>query len=385
MLKNTTKIVAIFLVLVLLFSTTFVFADNENNEISTNETATEETQNNSENQISNSNKQENTYKKSDVYLTEDEVTVDYIIDGNLFVCANTVTINSQIGGDAFIMAKKIIVEKEAYIFSNLFAMAESIEIKGVVYDLYALTKDLNISGGYVYRDVKTACQNLTINGTIGRNVYAGCGNINFNTEEGAKGVVYGNLEYSSKKEISIPENTVNGTVKFNQDNESEEVNIRSEIADGILSLITFIIFVLVIGIVCSKTSNNFLCNPDNYAGSKALKLFGLGLLTAIIVPILSIILLILNVTSSISLLLIVMYILAFVVAKALFTVAANYYICKKSNITKGSTLLIRLALTALVVWLVGLIPFVGDLATFIIIILGLGLFVKTVLPCKKDK
>ncbi len=34
------------------------------------------------------------------------MTIDYIVDGNLFVMANTVTINSQIGGDAFIMAKK---------------------------------------------------------------------------------------------------------------------------------------------------------------------------------------------------------------------------------------------------------------------------------------
>ncbi len=50
-------------------------------------------------------------------------------------------------------------------------MAESIEVKGVVYDVYALAKDFNLSGGYIYRDAKISCKNVNINGAIGRDAF----------------------------------------------------------------------------------------------------------------------------------------------------------------------------------------------------------------------
>ena len=115
--------------LVSTFST--VFADDEAVTAPETEVVAENTTD-VEQTIAEKQAQDNSYKKSDVYLAEKEVTVDYIVDGNLFVCADTVTINSQIGGDAFICAKKIVIEKEGYVFSNLFATAQSIEIKGVV-------------------------------------------------------------------------------------------------------------------------------------------------------------------------------------------------------------------------------------------------------------
>ena len=173
MLKNKTKIIAFFLVLFLLFSTTFVLADNESSEdygtmpIS-DESETDVISENIEDITSNTQSQEDSYKKSDVYLIGDNITIDYIVDGNLFVCADTVTINSQIGGDAFILAKNVVINENGYVFSNLFTIAETVEIKGVVYDVYALTQNLTISSGYVYRDLKVACNTLNVNGAVGR-------------------------------------------------------------------------------------------------------------------------------------------------------------------------------------------------------------------------
>lgn len=112
MLKNKTKIIAILLILFVLLSSSFVFADNETDDLDETQVTTSE-------QIS----EEDSYKKSDVYLIDQEVTIDYIVDGNLFVMADTVTIDAQIGGDAFIMAKNIIVGEHGYIYSNLFALA----------------------------------------------------------------------------------------------------------------------------------------------------------------------------------------------------------------------------------------------------------------------
>lgn len=388
MLKNKTKIIAIFLTLILLFSPTFVFAENETSDngampIST-DTSTNEVENSIEDMTDNETLKEDTYKKSDVYLTGDNVTIDYIVDGNLFVCADTVTINSQIGGDAFILAKNLIINEEAYIFSNLFAISNSIEIKGVIYDVYALSENLTVSGGYIYRDIKVSCNTLNINGTIGRNAFVNCSNINFNTDQSTKGIIYGNLEYTSNSELSIPENVVNGKVTYTQISASSEMPIQSIIANYILDLGSFLVFVLIIWLICLWLAPKFLNNTNNYVGKKTLGIFGFGLLTAIIIPIACIILIFLQLTSGFSLLLLALYILALIISRSLFTITANNYLCSKLNINKTLGIFGMLIVSGIVIWGLSQIPYIGILISFITTILGLGILVASILPKKND-
>ena len=126
MFKKLQKFVTILLIVFLILMSTFVFADNEVDNVTTQNTETQvanETTQNVEAQVTEQAQaqaqEDASYKKEDVYLSGDNVTVDYIIDGNLFVMADTVTINSQIGGDAFIIAKHVIVDEKGYIFNNL--------------------------------------------------------------------------------------------------------------------------------------------------------------------------------------------------------------------------------------------------------------------------
>lgn len=384
MLKNKTKIIAIFLTLILLFSTTFVLADNEvsdNGTTSTN-TESEQVETSTENEVINSSSQQDSYKKSDVYLTGDNVTIDYIVDGNLFVCADTVTINSQIGGDAFIMAKNLIIEKDAYIFSNLFSIANSIEIKGVAYDVYALTENLTISGGYVYRDIKVSGNTLNINGTIGRNVFSSCGNINFNTDGNTNGVIYGNLNYTSKSEISIPENVVNGEVKYSQDSNSSEMSVQSIIANYILNLGEFLAFVLIIWLVCLLLAPKFLNNTNKFVGKKTLIILGSGILSLLAIPVACVVLILLRLTSGISLLLLALYILAIVISKSLFTITANNYVCSKLNISKNSGIFGMLIISGIIIWVLSNLPYVGWIISIITSILGLGILICSIIPGK---
>lgn len=278
MLKNKTKIIAVFLALILLFSATYVFADNETSEIeprvTSTDTSTDEIEESVENMTTEAQTQEDSFKKSDVYLAGDNITIDYVVDGNLFVCADTVTIDSQIGGDAFIIAKNLVINENGYVYSNLFAIAESVELKGVVCDAFALSQNFNISGGYVYRDLKVACNTLNVNGPVGRNAYVSCSTMNFNTDEKTNGIIYGNLDYSANSEISIPENTVKGTVNYNAPKVSPEKSIRSIIADYILDLGGFLAFVLIIWLVCLVLAPKFLANTNKYVGKKTLGILG---------------------------------------------------------------------------------------------------------------
>ena len=383
MLKNKKKFILVLLIVALLFSATFVFADNEETIPISDESETKPVETSTSE--SNIPDQDDSYKKSDIYLTGDNVTIDYIVDGNLFVMANTVTINSQIGGDAFICAKNLVINEKAYVFNNLFAMADSIEIKGVVYDVYALTRTFNISNGYVYRDLKVNCNTLNVNGTVGRNAFANCESLNFNTVENSNGVIYGNLEYSSKNEASIPEDSVNGTVNYKQTTDSSNKSVRTIVADYILGLGSFIAFVLIVWLLCLWLAPKFLNTTNSYIGKDSLKVFGKGLLGLIVIPVACIILLLLQLTSSISLVLLSIYILALVVSTSLFTIFANNYVCNKLKINKKSGIFGMLIVTTIVISLLTKIPYIGAIISLLIAIFGLGILLTAIIPNKTKK
>ena len=390
MLKNKTKIIAFLLVLILAITSSFVYADNETsseNDIAlisdTSETKPVET--NVENTVSTNETSKDSYKNSDVYLMGDNVTIDYVVDGNLFVMADTVTINSKIGGDAFIMAKTINVGDQAYIFSNLFAMADSIDIKGVVYDVYALSQNFTISNGYIYRDAKLCCNTININGTIGRNAFVSCSNINFNTDENDKGIIYGDLTYSTPSELSFDKNIVNGNVTYKAPKVSPEKSVREIVASYISDLGAFLAFVIIIWLVCLWLAPKFLNDTNKFVGKKTLNVLGTGLLTLIAVPISCIILLLLQLTAGISLLTVAIYILALIVAKSIFTIVANNYLCSKLNINKNTGIFGMLIVSGVIVWVISELPYVGGIVSFIISVLGLGVLVSAILPKKVKK
>lgn len=390
MLKNKTKIIAFLLVLILAITSSFVYADNETTleddiiPISDN-LESSPVENNAENPISTNEPTEDTYKSHDVYLTGDNVTVDYIVDGNLFVIANTVTINSKIGGDAFIMANNINVSEQAYIFNNLFAMANSIDIKGVVYDIYALAQNFTVSNGYIYRDAKLCCNTININGAIGRNAFVSCSNINFNTDGNDKGIIYGNLTYSAPSELSFDKNIVNGNVTYKAPKVSPEKSVREIVASYILDLGAFLAFVIIIWLVCLWVAPKFLNDTNKFVGKKTLNVLGTGLFTLIAVPIACIILLLLQLTAGISLLTVAIYILALIVAKSIFTIVANNYLCSKLNINKNTGIFGMLIVSGVIVWVISELPYVGGIVSFIISVLGLGVLVSAILPKKAKK
>lgn len=390
MLKNKTKIIAFLLVLILAITSSFVYADNETsseNDIAlisdTSETKPVET--NVENTVSTNETSKDSYKNSDVYLMGDNVTIDYVVDGNLFVMADTVTINSKIGGDAFIMAKTINVGDQAYIFSNLFAMADSIDIKGVVYDVYALAQNFTVSNGYIYRDAKLCCNTININGTIGRNAFVSCSNINFNTDENDKGIIYGDLTYSTPSELSFDKNIVNGNVTYKAPKVSPEKSVREIVASYISDLGAFLAFVIIIWLVCLWLAPKFLNDTNKFVGKKTLNVLGTGLLTLIALPIACIILLLLQLTAGISLLTVAIYILALIVAKSIFTIVANNYLCSKLNINKNTGIFGMLIVSGVIVWVISELPYVGGIVSFIISVLGLGVLVSAILPKKAKK
>ncbi len=387
MLKN--KITKITLVLLLALSLLVPIVRADDNEAepisdSSQEKAVETTQGN-ETTSETTQSTDNSMKKSDVYLTGDDVKVDYIVDGNLFILANTVTISSQIGGDAFICAKTINVEKEGYIYSNLFAAANEVNISGVVYDLYTTANTLNING-YVYRDIRTSSDTLNFSGVIGRNAYVSSKNIEISSNSDGqssvtnKATIYGDLNYSSSSEASIPEGTVTGSVNYSPITTSTKAK---SISSYILALGRFIVTVLVIWLLYLWLAPKFLENTGVLLSKKLLPVIGSGILTPIIFVIAFVLLLILGLTSNIAIIGTMLFAVLLMISNSTFVIAINNLVCKKFNISKNTTTFGVLIITSAVIWLLELIPVVGSILNFVIMIIGLGILVNAIIPEKE--
>lgn len=363
MLKNKPKIIMILFLIILFLTTSFVLADNENSNVMPI------AENSEENTTSPTSQEDNNYKKSDVYLVGDNVTIDYIVDGNLFVCANTVTINSSIGGDAFVLANKIIIESEGTIYSNLFATAPSIEVKGVVYDIYAASKDFTLNGGFIYRDIKTICENFNVYGGIGRNAFVNCSNISFqDNNNNTTGAISGDLNYTSNKEIEIPENSVKGQVYFSQ----SVTNNPNTIQNYLISLGSFLAFVLILWVLCYGFACQFLGNINELTAHKKGSIIIAGLVGLVMIPAIILLLFLMQITSSIAFLLLILYFILLAIAKSIFIIALNHFISSKLNINKNAGIFGMLILISLIIWGIGFIPYIGSILSVIMIVLGLG-------------
>lgn len=388
MLKSKLKLILLITLLVVICSTPFVQAiDSEN----TNDEATETTTITTTSEDQAKNTDEGNYKNSDVYLAGDNINVDYTVVGNAFIAGKNITISAPIGGDAFIIGDTVTINTNGYIYSNLFISCNKLTINGIVYDLYAVAKDITIGeSGYIYRDIRTTSSNIDIFGTIGRNAYVFCNKIALSSKEGTTGyatensadlsaIIYGNLEYYSENEINVPENSVKGEVKHSAIKTDKTENISSII----IAALSSIVFTAIIWLLLKWLSPKYVSEAKELLTTKIGTVIGFGLLGLIVLPIISIILLMIPITTKFAAVLIGIYILSIAISTSIFTLAISEFISDKLNLENKWLHLAIASAGALVIYLLKLIPYVGALVSIICIVLGLGILTKKVLPNKK--
>ena len=378
MLKKKIKIISLIVLLLISLLTPIVNAENE--------VAVEATTTDQVNPISET-QQEITIKEGDEYLFQDTVTIDTPVDGNLFIMANTVTINTQVGGDAFIFANTLNIEENGYILNNVFACANTINVKGVVYNIYSVGDTLTIDG-FVYRDVRSICNTLNINSMIGRNVFANCSSINFkekpDTEDtpsiASYGTIQGDLNYFSDEEITIPEDSVAGETHFTA-LKNNTVNISNYMYSLGATLVSAIILWLI-GLWISPKLLHNTSHPITLR--KALQIIGLGILVPIIIALVSFIILLIPITSQFTILLLCVLAILFFISTSVAIIDINTMICNKLKVTQNLYKLGFLIVTTIIFWLLTLIPYVGMVISLISIIWGIGTISYSILIKEKS-
>lgn len=390
-MKTKFKFILSILLIAIFFSTSFVFAENSldvtpisveaENENSTNITSNEESnlpdEENTENLTS-----DDSYVDHDIYLTGNNISIDYFVDGNAYIFANDVTISSQISGDVFVFAKNLTIEETSSIAGNVFSVTDSLVLKGLAYDLYSVSNDITFDNGYVYRDIRIISDDFNFYGTIGRNAFVNSSSISFSSDNNEQtGLIYGDFNYSSTKELQIPEGVVNGSVNYNPIEISDSVDISSYF----ISLGSFIVLSIVVWLLSLWLKPKFI-NGNTSTKNNALWIVVCGILGVILIPLISILLLFIPIVSRISLLVLSLFFIALAIGQYVFTVSINNFICKKLKISNNVGKLGVLIITSVVLCLLFLIPYnVGFTLSMITMVLGFGILINCVVPKKHRK
>lgn len=397
MLKNKIKVLLVIMLVFVMAFTPFVNADleedleysednsvlaeNNDEEINENDNfVDEENDEEDNNDILDSSEENKEIIKGDQYLVGESITVNDSIDGNVFIIANEVTINSQIIGNVFVCANTVKLAEEGNIENSFFVAANEIKIDGIAYDIYTASNNLTIMG-YVYRDIHVATEEFNLYGSIGRDAFVSAKKISFQKMEeeyvDETGIIYGNLTYSAENEIEIPEDVVEGNIKYEK---SLEFNYKP---NYVFMAVSWLALVLLVWFVLKKLSPKFIEDSSNCIKEKALKTFGRGFLGLIIIPIISVLLMVMVVTAKAGVLLLLAFILAAILSETIFIIAVNNILAEKFNMDTTSKKFFLLICTSLVAWGLAIIPFVGGIFALIYVIMGFGIIVNN-LKAKKQ-
>ena len=321
-----------------------------------------------------------------LYLANSSVTIDYPVEGNVFVMAQDLTISGNISGNVFALAQNLKIESTGSINSTLFVCAENVTIDGTVSDVFSISSNLTINkDARIIQDITAGGSTLKLGGTIGRNA-----NFEFdeiNTSDSA--MILGDLSYSSRV-AAISEDIVSGTTSFKI---MEEVKIEPKdiIKSKLNDLYTLLVISLVIVLIVVYAMPKFADKEQKIVENKLAATFGYGALALILVPFACLLLFftIIGILPAVALFLVYLFIIM-QVATPLVSIAMAKIICKKINKnTKGFTLLFSMLLV-LAIWVLELIPVLGSIVSLLTAILGLGIIVyaifhSTIDPKKDSK
>lgn len=317
---------------------------------------------------------------NDVFAGNDEVSVDGYVNGNAFVFGKQVTVSGYINGDLFVMANTLSIEGTAQIVGNIFALAQDMTISGRVNDVYAFSQNFTLSSeGVIARNLNLSCNTATFEGKIGRNVNLAADSFSFT--ENALNVVGKDFNYSSQQEATIPEGAVIGEINFSQTAVEET---ESSLSDYVFVFFMVVLYSAIVIILATRVAPNFAEKATYSLCKKPFKSALVGILTFIIIPFVSILLLLLfsGVFVYATFALIAVYLLVISITISILGMAVgNYFANKLKAKTNAKFILLSVASVA-VLWLLQQVPIIGGYISIFTIVFGLGIFVYSLFSKK---
>lgn len=323
--------------------------------------------------------------EGDLYICANEVELaqNSVIYGNVFVVSNNLIVNSQIGGDLYANVKNFDMKYYGFIKRDLHLTSNTSNINGYIYrNSFINSNKVTTDKEFVNEqnlNIENA-SNVTFSGEVKGNATINSKNIDLKNKNGEdKNItckILGNLDYSSNKELQIPDGIISGNINYSKYKTSS--NLLSNIGDFILNLLATLAYVLVIYFIINKFVPKYKEKLSNLSIRDVLIALGIGSGILVLVPITVILLFITNVGSLLGLLLLAIYILLLILSKSIFVISTASLIKNKDSDKALLTDIIKLSLITLVLTLINLIPYFGVIISMLVSIIGLGIIVKSI-------
>lgn len=310
---------------------------------------------------------------TDLYVGDQNVVINDTVEGNAFAFGSTVVVNGNIKGDLFVMGNTVTIDESAVIFGNVFAFASNIVMKGnVTYDVYAFSQNFELaSTGYISRDIRAYGEKVTLNGIVKRDAHIASNSIIM--PDNAKNIIGGDLNYTSDNEFVFPKEAVSGNINHTPV-KTNTPTTQEIISTYITRFITTMLYAIVIILLATFFAPKFVEKANYVLMKKSFASAGIGILAFILIPVFAIILLMTGFLSYISLAALVVYGLILSITLAIFSMAIGKSIEKKLNTSSKGKFILFSILSAIVLWLAQIIPYIGGYLSLFIYVVGLGVF-----------
>ena len=281
----------------------------------------------------------------DVTVAGGTLTIRGQVRDDVRIVGGAITIDATVGDDLLVAGGRIEVTPDARIIGNAFIAGGEIRMNGTV------DGNLSIGGG-----------NVEIAGIVHGDVYVETDDLKL--AEGAR--IDGNLTYKSPREAETsPGATVRGKISY-----SEKETYRANKGLIVIPLITL----SVAGIVLLLVFPNFTQAASARVSTEFWKNLGLGFAILVATPLAAILMMVVVVGFHVGLPLLFLYFIAVLIAFLIGVFfVANYGAQKLSfdNRTRGRQVLTLIA-AMLVLALLRLIPVLGGLMIFLLMVTALG-------------
>ncbi len=292
----------------------------------------------------------------DLNAAGSQVEIAGEVADDLRVAGGNVNVESRVGGNVFLAGGQVETRDYSVFGGDVFIAGGLVVIGGEI------KGNLHVTGGKV-----------VLNGIVD-------GDANIDTEEfsmGEQAKILGKLKYQAKEEIVGVNDKVAGGAEYTQWQEIQtpdmpDVNFGPMVWIGqVTSWLVGILMMFVVGLVIllvGKDKVNSIC--ENYTKKMGWSLL-LGLLIWIVLPVLAIIVMFTVVGIPLGIIALLVYGIVWYVAKVIAGLAVGSLVLSRKN-NKFGMMVLALALGLLITELISVIPFVGWLFDFVLMLAGMG-------------
>jgi len=332
----------------------------------------------------------------DLYAFGNTITIDGTVDGDVIAFGQIVVIGGDVRGSVMGAAQAFRID--GTVDGSVRAAGATVDLDGrVAGDFLAGANRISVAGD-VARDLAAGGQSVRITGTVGRNVLVGAeslvidgavgGDVEAQTTRvsvGSQGSVGGDLDYWSEREADVQGNVTGTTTRHEptvpeKEAASPAVGIVNGILGAMLAWVQSIVGFLLLGLVMV-----FAMRQPTDRGSRAAMVrvwpsLGIGVLVFFGTPMAAGFVFLVGLFIGawwLSFVLLAVYWLLLLAGVVVGSLAVGRAILGRASSAGEPALAWSLLLGVVLVWVVAVIPVLGWLAAWAVMLVGTGALVLT--------